>query len=124
MLQSDQVPVGSIPRAINVYVRGENTRKCAPGDHVELTGVYLPLLKTGFRAMTAGLLSEVYLEAHVRVFLSCLYYTLPILQQVISVNSEHEDKDDEDVYMLEEAEAEIIAQVRKLFKNSSNLKIN
>lgn len=47
--QSDQVPVGNIPRSMSVYARGENTRLAQPGDHVAITGIFLPLLQTGFR---------------------------------------------------------------------------
>ncbi|CAJ0931886.1 unnamed protein product [Ranitomeya imitator] len=61
---SDQVPVGNIPRCMTVYVRGENTRLVQPGDHVGITGVFLPMLRTGFRQVVQGLLSETYLEAH------------------------------------------------------------
>lgn len=61
---SDQVPVGSIPRAMTVCVRGENTRLAQPGDHISITGIFLPVLKQGFRAMQQGLLSETFLEAH------------------------------------------------------------
>lgn len=49
--QTDQVPVGHLPRSISVAVHGENTRLAQPGDHVSVTGVFLPLLKTGFRQM-------------------------------------------------------------------------
>ncbi|XP_070537704.1 DNA replication licensing factor mcm7-like [Ptychodera flava] len=61
---SDQVPVGNIPRSITVYARGETTRLCGPGDHVSISGVFLPMLRTGFRQMVQGLLSETFLEAH------------------------------------------------------------
>ena len=61
---SDSVPVGHIPRSITVYARGEQTRIAAPGDHVAITGVYLPIKKDGFKAMMSGLLSDTYLEAH------------------------------------------------------------
>uniref|UniRef100_A0A452GBB2 DNA replication licensing factor MCM7 n=1 Tax=Capra hircus TaxID=9925 RepID=A0A452GBB2_CAPHI len=61
---SDQVPVGNIPRSITVLVEGENTRIAQPGDHVSVTGIFLPILRTGFRQMFQGLLSETYLEAH------------------------------------------------------------
>ncbi|NWU46487.1 MCM7 factor, partial [Dromas ardeola] len=81
---TDQVPVGHLPRSISVAAHGENTRLVQPGDHVSVTGVFLPLLKTGFRQGAAagphgrprpvitllilsvpqGLLSETYLEAH------------------------------------------------------------
>ncbi|XP_074427816.1 DNA replication licensing factor MCM7 isoform X1 [Larus michahellis] len=61
---TDQVPVGHLPRSISVVAHGENTRLAQPGDHVSVTGVFLPLLKAGFRQMAQGLLSETYLEAH------------------------------------------------------------
>ncbi|XP_077326711.1 DNA replication licensing factor MCM7 [Lithobates pipiens] len=61
---SDQVPVGNIPRCMTVYVRGENTRLAQPGDHISITGIFLPMLKTGFRQVVQGLLSETYMEAH------------------------------------------------------------
>ena len=64
---SDQVPVGHIPRTMTIVARGELTRQAVPGDHVSITGIFLPMLKTGFRQMTAGLLSETFLEAHVRL---------------------------------------------------------
>jgi len=67
---SDSVPVGHIPRSISVYARGEQTRLAAPGDHVSINGVYLPIKKEGFKAMTSGLLSETYLEAHRIVLMS------------------------------------------------------
>jgi len=61
---SDAVPTGHIPRTITVYARGDNTRQATPGDHVMVAGVYLPIKKDGFKAMTSGLLSETYVEAH------------------------------------------------------------
>ncbi|XP_038050224.1 DNA replication licensing factor mcm7-B-like isoform X1 [Patiria miniata] len=61
---SDQVPVGHIPRSMTIYSRGETTRCCQPGDHIGVTGVYLPMLRVGFRQMAQGLLSETYMEAH------------------------------------------------------------
>ncbi|KAK6298648.1 hypothetical protein J4Q44_G00317030 [Coregonus suidteri] len=61
---SDQVPVGNIPRSMTIYARGENTRVAQPGDHVAIAGVFLPLLRTGFRQAVQGLLSETYLESH------------------------------------------------------------
>ncbi|XP_059850500.1 DNA replication licensing factor MCM7 [Hypanus sabinus] len=61
---SDQVPVGNIPRSMTVYSRGENTRQAQPGDHVSITGIFLPMMRTGFRQVVQGLLSETYLDAH------------------------------------------------------------
>lgn len=64
---SDAVPVGNIPRSLTVYCRGETTRAATPGDHVKVTGVFLPMVKSGFRQMQQGLLTDSYMEAH-RVF--------------------------------------------------------
>lgn len=61
---SDAVPTGHIPRTITVYARGDNTRQAVPGDHVMICGTFLPIKKEGFKAMTSGLLSDTYLEAH------------------------------------------------------------
>ena len=47
--QSDQVPVGNIPRSITVLVEGENTRIAQPGDHISVTGIFLPILRSEFR---------------------------------------------------------------------------
>uniref|UniRef100_A0A336MAI7 DNA replication licensing factor MCM7 n=2 Tax=Culicoides sonorensis TaxID=179676 RepID=A0A336MAI7_CULSO len=61
---SDQVPVGHIPRSLTILCRGENTRIGQPGDHVIVSGIFLPLVRSGFRQMVSGLLSDTYLEAH------------------------------------------------------------
>ncbi|XP_043666665.1 DNA replication licensing factor Mcm7 [Vespula pensylvanica] len=62
---SDQVPVGHIPRTVTIFCRGETTRQCLPGDHVTITGIFLPLVKTGFNARGgSALLSDTYLDAH------------------------------------------------------------
>ncbi|CAB0036207.1 unnamed protein product, partial [Trichogramma brassicae] len=62
---SDQVPTGHIPRSLSVYCRGEMTRKCQPGDHIVVTGIFLPIVRTGFSEReAAGLLSDTYLDAH------------------------------------------------------------
>jgi DNA replication licensing factor MCM7 len=37
---------------------GDNTRRCSPGDIVNLTGIFLPVPITGFRAIRAGLVSD------------------------------------------------------------------
>ena len=61
---SDQVPVGNIPRSLHVFAKNELTRQVYPGDHVAITGVFLPSLKAGFRQMVGGLISETYIDAH------------------------------------------------------------
>lgn len=64
--------MGNIPRPLTVFCRGESTRQCLPGDHVSITGVFLPLLRSGFRQIAQGLLSDTYLEAHVS---SLIYFS-------------------------------------------------
>jgi len=44
---SSEVPVGSIPRSINVVVKGDLTRNCLPGEAVTMTGVYVPHISSG-----------------------------------------------------------------------------
>ncbi|GAA0144533.1 DNA metabolism protein [Lithospermum erythrorhizon] len=60
---AEHVPKGHIPRSMTIHIRGELTRKVAPGDIVELSGIFLPIPYTGFRAMRAGLIADTYLEA-------------------------------------------------------------
>jgi len=38
----NQVPIGHIPRCMNVQVTGELTRTTSPGDTVTISGVFLP----------------------------------------------------------------------------------
>ncbi|MBA0796251.1 hypothetical protein Gohar_007034, partial [Gossypium harknessii] len=59
---AEHVPKGHIPRSMTGHFRGEMTRKVAPGDVVELSGIFLPIPYTGFRAMRAGLVADTYLE--------------------------------------------------------------
>lgn len=58
-----QVPQGATPRNLTVHLRGALTRTAKPGDAVTVAGVFLPEPFTGFRAMRAGLLTSVYLQA-------------------------------------------------------------
>ena len=51
---------------MTVMASGENTRLVVPGDHVQVTGVLLPLIRNvGFKSMTQGLATETFLEVHV-----------------------------------------------------------
>ncbi|KAI9007723.1 putative DNA replication licensing factor Mcm7 [Hyaloraphidium curvatum] len=60
---TDQVPVGHIPRTMTVYLYDSLTRKCNPGDIVEISGVFLPTPYTGgFAARAATLLTDTFLE--------------------------------------------------------------
>lgn len=60
---SDQVPMGQVPRSLKVYAFGQSTRSCSPGDLITITGVFLTTPFLGFRAITAGLIHDTYLEA-------------------------------------------------------------
>ncbi|KAG8093119.1 hypothetical protein GUJ93_ZPchr0012g20290 [Zizania palustris] len=60
---AEHVPKGHIPRSLTVHLRGELTRKVAPGDVVEMSGIFLPMPYYGFQAMRAGLVADTYLEA-------------------------------------------------------------
>ena len=42
---------------------GERTRCCGPGDIITVSGIFLSLRLTGFRALKAGLQSNVYVES-------------------------------------------------------------
>ncbi|RUP50978.1 MCM2/3/5 family-domain-containing protein [Jimgerdemannia flammicorona] len=60
---TDQVPVGHIPRTMSIHLYGPLTRSLNPGDLCHLSGIFLPLPYTGFKALRAGLLTDTYLEA-------------------------------------------------------------
>ena len=58
------MPIGHVPRTMSIIAKGVNTRKCAPGDIVTVTGVYMPSPFHGFAAMRTGTLTQdTYLEA-------------------------------------------------------------
>eukprot|EP00040_Diaphanoeca_grandis_P001325 m.18150 g.18150 ORF g.18150 m.18150 type:complete len:739 (-) comp11864_c1_seq1:201-2417(-) len=60
---SRHVPTGHIPRTMTIYAKGDVTRLASPGDQVTVTGIFLPIVKTGFKAIRGGLLSDTFLEA-------------------------------------------------------------
>ncbi|XP_039198390.1 DNA replication licensing factor MCM7 [Crotalus tigris] len=92
---SDQVPVGNLPRSISVSVQGENTRLVQPGDHVSITGIFLPLRQTGFRQLLQGLLSDTYLEAH---HLICMSKSEQELEEAELTEEELRQITEEDFY--------------------------
>ncbi|KAI8592590.1 MCM2/3/5 family-domain-containing protein [Geranomyces variabilis] len=61
---TDQVPMGHIPRSMSVHLYDDMTRQVNPGDVVYISGVFLPIPYTGFKALRAGLITDTYLEAH------------------------------------------------------------
>eukprot|EP01035_Chromulina_nebulosa_P017145 gene17145-22659_t len=60
----DQVPVGHIPRAMTIQCRGEITRKCGPGDIITICGIFKTVKFSGFKAITAGLQADTFIEAY------------------------------------------------------------
>lgn len=61
--QPDQVPVGHVPRSMTVICFNENVNKCAPGDKVEITGVFIPQNIVGSRGIKSHLIHDAYIEA-------------------------------------------------------------
>jgi DNA replication licensing factor MCM7 len=59
---TDQVPMGHIPRSMTVHLMNDLTRSLSPGDEATVSGVFLPQVYKGFRAIKAGLLTDTYLE--------------------------------------------------------------
>merc|ERR1719446_832279 len=60
---SDHVPVGGVPRSVNVVCFGDLTRTVLPGDAITLTGVYTPYQLPWFQARTKGTMQEMFIEA-------------------------------------------------------------
>ncbi|GFR21475.1 DNA replication licensing factor mcm7-B [Trichonephila clavata] len=85
---SEQVPEGNIPRTMTIHAKGELTRLLLPGDHCCITGVYLPIVRTGFRQMAQGLLADTFLEAH----------------RIVKMNKTEEDESNEQEMTQAEAE--------------------
>ncbi|XP_061220059.1 DNA replication licensing factor MCM7 [Neopsephotus bourkii] len=61
---TEHVPPGHLPRSLPVVALGSNARRAQPGDHIRVTGTFLPLRAERGRQGAQGLLSETYLEAH------------------------------------------------------------
>lgn len=74
---TDQVPMGHIPRGMNVVLVSDLTRSIQPGDQVIISGIFLPKPYTGYKAIRAGLLTDTYLFAHHIHHLKPRYSTIP-----------------------------------------------
>mmetsp|Transcript_2871 Transcript_2871/g.10377 ORF Transcript_2871/g.10377 Transcript_2871/m.10377 type:complete len:718 (-) Transcript_2871:2392-4545(-) len=59
---SEDVPIGHIPRSMTVILKGDMTRRLSPGDVVDISGIFLPRLSSGYKS-TSSLVSTTYLEA-------------------------------------------------------------
>ncbi|KAJ3045352.1 Mcm2-7 hexameric complex component [Rhizophlyctis rosea] len=83
---TDQVPIGHIPRYMTVHLVGDLTRAVSPGDSVYISGIFLPVPYTGFKALRAGLITDTYLEAHhirqVKKSYSQMELTPEVFQQI------------------------------------------
>jgi len=59
---SEDVPIGHIPRAMTVSLKGEMTRCLSPGDMIDISGVFLPRFASGYKSVSS-LIATTYLEA-------------------------------------------------------------
>lgn len=50
----EEVPIGSIPRTIKVYARGELVQLCSPGDRIQVTGVFMQVPLVGSKTILGG----------------------------------------------------------------------
>lgn len=60
---SEDVPVGRIPRTLQVQIKGALTRYVGPGNIIEISGIFLPKPFTGYKALHAGLVTNTFIEA-------------------------------------------------------------
>jgi len=61
---SQHVPVGGVPRSMNVVLGGDLTRTILPGDAVTVVGVYVPRQLPWFQARKQGTMQEMYIDCH------------------------------------------------------------
>jgi len=61
---SSHVPVGGVPRSINVVCSADLCRACAPGDAITLTGVYTPYQLPWYILRQKGTSQDMYVDAH------------------------------------------------------------
>ena len=59
---TNEVPTGHVPRSIKISSFGSTTRKCAPGDLIIVTGVYLPRMLDDAR-LKSKMIHDTYIEA-------------------------------------------------------------
>ena len=60
---TNEVPTGHVPRSIKISCFGSTTRKCAPGDMIIVTGIYLPRMIDNSR-FKSKLIHDTYIEAY------------------------------------------------------------
>eukprot|EP00954_Amorphochlora_amoebiformis_P002157 168917-Amorphochlora_amoeboformis.AAC.1 len=79
----EEVPVGNVPRSITVYLNGELTRKCNPGDILTVKGIFLVQPHKGYKAIRAGLRAETFIDAQQIVSHKKNYHNLDLTSQEI-----------------------------------------
>ena len=60
---TNEVPTGHVPRNLKISCFGSTTRKCAPGDMIIVTGVYLPKMLDDTR-FKSKMIHDTYIEAY------------------------------------------------------------
>ena len=59
---TNEVPTGHVPKSLKISCFGSTTRKCAPGDMIIITGVYLPKMLDDAR-YKSKMIHDTYIEA-------------------------------------------------------------
>ncbi|KAI8913605.1 MCM2/3/5 family-domain-containing protein [Gorgonomyces haynaldii] len=85
---TEQIPMGHIPRYMTLHLINEQTRKVTPGETIVIGGIVLPVPYTGFKALKAGLITDVYVEVHDIVQTKARYSDLVATDEI---NSEIQD---------------------------------
>lgn len=79
-----EVPVGHIPRSIDLRLYGSWTRKCKPGDAVSVSGIFLPTPHIGRRGIRAGLMADTFIEVTNLVAAKVQYSEIQLTPALIS----------------------------------------
>lgn len=86
--------MGHIPRSMTVHLCEDLTRTLNPGDSVILSGIFLPVPFTGFKALRAGLMTDTYLQVHhvekLKKSYNQLVMTPEIQRQIQDLSSDRE----------------------------------
>lgn len=62
--KTDEVPQGNIPRSLRVYISGDLTRQCGPGDSVTITGTFMPApINNRFGTGSGGSIATTFVQA-------------------------------------------------------------
>lgn len=101
--RSDQIPTGCVPQTLKIKCRGEVTRCAQAGDHVIITGIYLPIKRSGFMrnmAHESYLSVDSFIEAHVSNPFCIFYYKLNFMTTFIHIYRELRNTSRKTIQML------------------------